>query len=254
MKSFTLFISALTFLLFVQFSAQSQTTEELLKKPEELYASLQIPQAKKAIDELLKFAPDNYDILWRATRIYSGYTETLPEKDQEKILFQAKDLAERTIKANPQGMHGYLWRGIVTGKLALFKGVFGAADLVKSVNQDVKKAISLNNGGNGQLALAYYVLGRLHFKLAEKPKFVRMPLGLGFGNIDDALTFLKKSVDLNPAYIMSHLDYARALIEEDQYDEARRELLKIPALKIQTLGDDERKNEAKALLKEIEGK
>lgn len=232
--------------------ATSQTAEEVIAKSDELYAAIQLVPAKQAIDEAVKKYGDNYDILWRASRVYSGYAETLPEKDQEKVVLQAKEFAERTIKANPQGMHGYLWRGIANGKLALFKGVFSAAGLVKSINDDVKKAIALNNGSTAQLATAHYVLGRIHLKLSEKPKFVRMPLGLGFGNIDDAIIHLKKAVELYPGYIMFHLDYARALIEEDRESEAKRELLKIPAMKIQAYDDGKRKAEAKELLKEIE--
>jgi tetratricopeptide (TPR) repeat protein len=241
---------ALFFAAFLKIPAQ--TAEELYTKADEHYAAIQFPQAKTAIDEALKKYGDNYDVLWRAARVYSGIAETLPEKDQKATVLKVKDFAERTIKANPNGMHGYLWRGIANGKLALFEGVFGAAGLVKAINEDVKKAISLGNGSAAQIATAHYVLGRLHLKLSEKPKLVRMPLGLGFGNIDDAISHLKKSTELYNGYIMFHLDYARALIEEDKYAEARAQLQKIPAMKLLAYEDDTRKKEAAALLKEIQ--
>lgn len=229
----------------------SQSAEDLYSRADEHYGALQFTQAKTVIDEALKKAPDNYDVLWRAARVYSGIAETLSEKDGKATVLKVKEFAERTIKANPQGMHGYLWRGIANGKLALFEGVFGAAGLVKLVNEDVKKAISLNNGTPAHLATAHYVLGRLHLKLSEKPKLVRMPLGLGFGNIDDAIVHLKKAAELHPGYIMFHLDYARALHEEDRDADAKRELLKIPQMKIQAYEDDKRKKEAAVLLKDI---
>ena len=253
MNTLRLLILALCFTICAG-ELRSQTLSELLQKADEYSNSIQFAKARETIELAYRQEPSNYEVLWRMARIYIEYSETVPEKDQEKLCLQAREYADRAVQLNPSGMQGYLRRSAALGKLALFKGVFGASSLVKSSFEDAKKALSLNNDGQLPLASTHYVLGRIHLKLSEKPKLFRMPLGLGFGNIDDAIVHLKKAAELRPGFIMFHLDYARALVAEDRLEEARGELRKIPSMKTQAYNDDNRREEARKLLKEIEGK
>lgn len=243
------------FTLFFAFSGlEAQTSSEFCTKADAFSMLIKHSDAKNTIDAALKNFSNDYDVLWHAAKIYVEYGETIPENQQEVIYVQAKEFAEKALQINPNGMQAYIRRASASGKIALFKGVFSVGGLVKSVRDDTQKAISLNNAGQIPLATSHYILGRVHLKLCDKPKLVRIPLGLGFGNMEEAIEHLKKAVELRNGFIMFHLDYARALVEEDKYQEAKDQLYKIPSMQLQSFDDDKRKKEAQELLEKIKNK
>jgi hypothetical protein len=128
--------------------------------------------------------------------------------------------------------------------------VLDAADLVEAVKADAEKAIALNNAGAMTTAAAHYILGRTHLKLTETPRPLRMPLGLGWGNLADATKHLKAATELRPNFIMYQLDYARALLKGGQGAQAKALLGAIAGLSVQEPGDEERKKEAVEALKD----
>jgi tetratricopeptide (TPR) repeat protein len=202
----------------------------------------------------------NYHMLWRMSRTYVDIAEHLPvgndeQKKAQMSMYQLSlDYAEKTIKANPAGMMGYLRRAISNGRVALSKGVFSQIGLIKTVKADLEKAIQLHNEDDHQLAVAHYVLARSHAKVCEKPYLVRMPLGLGWGDRKVAAAEYEKAVALKPEFIMFRLDAARNYVEMDDYQKAKEHLYKIPQLGIHDEDDVQFKKEASTLLQEIKNK
>ncbi len=120
----------------------------------------------------------------------------------------------------------YTFRAAANGKIGLFKGVFSVAPIVDQVRDDCEKAISLDPNNS----IAYYIMGRTHAKLAEKSKIFRWPLGLAWGNIDDAIKFYEKASSLDPNFIMFRLDLANAFLSDDDTEKAREQLKAIPSM------------------------
>lgn len=214
---------------------------------------------QKALETFLRadsLSPNNAEVLWRISRSYVDIGEHLPanndeEKDKQLETYQkAWDYANNAVTANPKSSMAYCRRAIASGRVALFKGVFSVGGLVNSTRDDCLKAIELDPNN----AAAYYVLGRAHAKLVEKPKIVRWPLGLGWGNIDDAIKNYDKAIALRPDFIMYRLDAARAYVENDDYAKAREELNIIPTLPKKDEDDDQFRKEAKELLDQIKDK
>jgi tetratricopeptide (TPR) repeat protein len=145
---------------------------------------------------------------------------------------------------------GYTREAIANGRIALFRGIWDALDLVKQTKADCEKAISLD----ANEPAAYYVLGRTNAKVCEKPKFVRWPLGLGWANMDDALKYYEKAIELRPTFIMYRLDCAKAYIDESEYAKAKEHLTKIASLSKEDEDDDMFRKEAKELLDKIKNK
>jgi thioredoxin-like negative regulator of GroEL len=252
--------SAVLALFVMLFGAAStlyaQDVKALCDKADELLEQGKVADAKKVLEQAKGQAPTSYDVLWRMARtmVLTGDTQEGNKAEQEKTYYNAKYFADEAIKANPNGAQGFVRRAAANGKIALFKGVLGAKESVNAVREDAQKAISLNSDGAQALAAAHYILGRTHLKLTETPKPVRMPIGLGWGNLNDALTNLKKAVDLRSDFILYQLDYARALAKNEQYADARAALQKIASLKFQDYGDDVRKQDAVKLLQDYQGK
>jgi tetratricopeptide (TPR) repeat protein len=214
---------------------------------------------QKALDKFLeadKASPKNCEILWRISRSYVDLGEHLgssSDEDKEKQLGtyqKALDYANQAVEANPQSSMAYCRRAIATGRVALFKGVFSVGGLVNATKADCEKAIALDPSN----AAAYYVLARGHAKLVEKPKIIRWPLGLAWGNIDDAIKNYEKAIALKPNFIMYRLDAARAYVENDDYKKAKEYLSSIPSLPKMDEDDDQFRKDAKELFDKIKDK
>ena len=210
-------------------------------------------KALTAFNEALSLTPNDYGILWRLSRTYVDIGEHLPAKtDAEKqtqleYYEKSLDYAKQAVAVNPAGAMGYTRRAIASGRIALFRGIWDAIDLVKQTRADCEKAISLDAAEPA----AYYVLGRTHAKVCEKPKFIRWPLGLGWANMDDAIKNYEKSIELRPDFIMYRLDCARAYVELSEYGKAREHLIKIASLSKADEDDDVFRKEASELLDKI---
>jgi len=204
-------------------------------------------------NEALALSPNDYEILWRLSRTYVDIGEHFPkntdaEKQKQLECYEKSlDFAKKAINANPKGAMGYTREAIANGRIALFRGIWESLDLVKQTKADCEKAIALDSTE----ATAYYVLGRAHAKVCEKPKFIRWPLGLGWANMNDAVKNYEKAIELRPSFIMYRLDCARAYVEMDEYKKAREHLTKIASLSKEDEDDDVFRKEAAELLEKI---
>lgn len=256
-----LHVLAICTILLLSQGTYSQTVNELILAGDN-YATKEFDN-QKALDAYLqadKLSPNNWEIYWRISRAYIDIAEHLPansdaQKDAQLQKYQqAFDYADKSVKLAPDKSVTYLRRAIANGRIALFKGVFTAIGLVNSVKDDCEKAISLSNGGTEIQSISHYVLGRTHAKVCEKAYLVRLPLGLGWGDMDKAINHFKKAIELRPNYRMYHLDLAKAYIEENEYAKAKEHLIKIEKLPIQDEDDEQFLAESKKLLNQIKNK
>ena len=196
-------------------------------------------------------------MLWRISRALVDIANKLPEGTDEqkdakynkyKESFVYADSAVRM--AEDQSVT-YLRRAIVNGRIALFEGVFSAIGTVNDVKDDCERAIQLNNGGNYVQALSHYVLARTHAKVCEKAYLLRLPLGLGWGDMEVAIREYQNAIKLKPNYRMFYLDLAKAYIEEDEYELAKENLLKVEKAPFILEDDEQYLKEAKQLLVEV---
>jgi tetratricopeptide (TPR) repeat protein len=251
-----------TFILFLLLPALllAQSAADLIKEGDELAAKFENQKALEKYLEADKVSPSNWEVCWRVSRTYVDIAEHMPssnskeEEAQLELYEKAFNYADKAVKLAPDKTITNLRRAISNGRIALFKGVFSAAGIVNDVKKDVDRAIQLNNGGTENLATAHYILGRTHAKLSEKSSVFRWPLGLSWGDIDDAIKNYQRAIQLRPTFIMYHLDLARAYVAEDEYQKAREHLNKIPTLPIQDEDDQKFIAESKQLLQEIKNK
>ncbi|HEY9166812.1 MAG TPA: tetratricopeptide repeat protein [Candidatus Kryptonia bacterium] len=251
MKSMVL---AVVMLLSCAFSGP--TLQDLLKKSDDLFNSFDNKEALQVLRDANNEYPDNAEILWRMCRAQTHIADHMPvatddQKDEQLQAYQeAYNNADRAVKADGNNSMAYTYRAVANGKVALFKGVFSVAPIVKQVREDCERAIALDPNN----AIPYYILGRTHAKLAEKPKLFRWPLGLAWGNMDDAIKFYEKAVGLDGNFVMFRLDLAKAYDEQEEYQKAREQLWTIPGIPKRDEDDDSLKTAASSLLQDIKDK
>lgn len=236
-------LSSLMFNNFVQADVQ---------KFDELIRGQKVAEAKNHLGEAIKKAPKDVGLLERRSRLLLILGDQNTNKDEQLRLYdEALKQAEKVIEIDSKAMMGYVRRAAANGKVALFKGVLQAKDLVNQTKADTEMAIKLNNASPYSLALAHYILGRAHLKLSETPKALRMPLGLTWGNLNDAEKNLAKAVELFGESISFRVDYAKVLVEKKHNTGAKEQLNKAIALPQSDPGDPMKLKEAKELLSKI---
>jgi len=218
-----------------------------------LLAAAQLAPAVTLVDQALAATPRDFEVLWRGSRVRLLQGDAAPEKSkaQDKFYRDALALAERAIKANGSAPDGYVRRAAANGKVALFAGVLEAVDHVLQAQDDSEKVIAMRHVPPVTLATAHYILGRTHLKLTDTPRPLRMPLGLGFGNAADARTHLRRATELRSGFVLFQLEYARALLANNDTTAAQTILLQLSSLANQEIGDEERKREGAELLRTI---
>ena len=258
MKSVMLLVSLLCLFLLTTRPIQSQTNNltDVLKSCDDLFFKFDDQGAYKALIDANKNFPHNAEILWRLCRVETHIADRMPvstdeQKDAQLVVYQtALSYGDSAVAADPKNSDAYTFRAAANGKIALFKGVFSVAPVVKQVRDDCERAISLDPNNS----IAYYILGRTHAKLAEKPTIVRWPLGLAWGNLDDAIRFYEKAISLDPNFVMFRYDLAKAYISDDEYQKAKEQLYVIPRIPKRDEVDDSLKTESQKLLQEIKDK
>lgn len=235
----------------------SQSLEDLLKDCDRQVAEYNNIKALELLEQTDKKYPNNWEVYWRISRALIDVGEHLPantdkQKDEQEAMFRkAFDYADKSVKLASDNSITYLRRAIAGGKLALFEGVFSSIGTVKDVKSDCEKAIQLGSGGNHVQALAHYVLGRTHAKVCEKSYLIRLPLGLGWGDIEEAIRLFNLAINLRPNFRMFYLDLGKAYIEEDEFEKAREVLKKVEKAPKADEDDDKVLAEAKKLLFDI---
>lgn len=236
----------------------AQTLEELITEGDKYYSEFNNEKALDVFTKADQLYPNNWEVYWRFSRTYVDIGEHMPtstdEQEEAQLATYQKSLnyADKAVKIAPNTSVTYLRRAIANGRIALFKGIFSVAGVVNAVKDDCEKAIKLGNGGDFIQAVSHYVYARTHAKVSEKWAPARAILGLGWGDINIALKEYKKAIELKSDYMMIYVDYARALIEEDDYTTARKMLNKALECPILDEDDNKRIQEAKNLMKEIE--
>ena len=152
----------------------AQDVKSACTQADNLLEDGKVSEARKALDAAYNAGIKDYEWLYRSSRVTLLQADIESDNTKkEGMYYEAKRLADEALKLNSNGMNGYIRRAAAAGKIALTKGVLGAAEQVKSAREDAEKAIALNNATPQSLAAAHYILGRTHLKLSETAKAKR---------------------------------------------------------------------------------
>jgi len=208
--------------------------------------------------EALALDSADYDANWKLARVLVDQGLMLPnaQKNRRDSLYaEARALAERAVRVNPNGADGHYMVAVAIGRVALNLGARERVRLAKVIRDEALRATELNPRHDGAL----HVLGRWNAEIQRLPGitkfFAKTFLGASIFNEatwPNAENYLTQAVALDPTNIYHHLDLAEVLIDMDKPADARPHLEHIAQM---ALGcdpmDPTYKTQAAALLQRI---
>ncbi len=204
--------------------------------------------------EVLSLTGANAEILWRISRAYIDIGGQMPvgtdeEQEAQLVMYEkALEFAEKGVSIDPGNSMALTQRAIARARVTLYKGLWESVGLLNSVRADLELALQLDSTNH----LAHYTLATTHLKVIERPWLIRWPLGLGWGNRDEAMAHFEAAIALRWDNIGYRFACGRAYIEDGEYEIARAHLSLIPLLRPRDRGDNGAREEAFATLDRIQ--
>ena len=163
----------------------------------------------KSMQQLMISSDMSADLLWRQARANIDKGENLEGEAGEPYFTQAVKLAEQAIQMDPNNADAHLMLAIASGRMALLRGPFKAAGLVKQAFHEAHLAATLGDS----IPVAFYVIGRTHKKLMEKSGLARTVAGLTFASEDSIPIYFERTLEISHGnMIQCHVEYADFLL------------------------------------------
>ena len=177
-------------------------------------------QALQLIEAALKESPNDYQVLWRATRsLYYTADGLADEKERIKMYERAMEIGARAVAQNPNGVEGHFWLAANVGGFCRDKGGMTAFRNVKKARTGMEMVLKLNDAY--EEGAAYMALGEIDRQLP----------GLFGGNLKRSIATLEKGLTVAPKNPEIKYALAESYREANRKADARKqiqELLELP--------------------------
>jgi tetratricopeptide (TPR) repeat protein len=165
-------------------------------------------------EEALRRGLPKDEAYWRMARLKAWEGAIAKESSERLMLFkEAERWAHKGIDANPENVEAHFWLGVAYGRIGETQGILKSLSLIEPIRHEMDEVLKLNPNHAG----AHHLLGVMYRKL---------PWFKG-GSNKKSVEELQKSIMLNNANTLYHLDLAKTYLEMDKTDEARQELEKV---------------------------
>jgi tetratricopeptide (TPR) repeat protein len=194
-----------------------QTVDELIAQGDKLCSEMRDMETAKEAESIyfkaMGLSQNDYDVLWRLSRILFYIGEHTESKKEKKGIFaRGVYYAEKAVVLEPEKPDGHYWLGVNHGKVGETRGVLKSLSLVKPIKNAMNKVIELEpsyeDGGPDR------VLGRVFFKLP----------GFAGGDKDKSLEHLLRSKEFGPEDALTRVYLAETYLKLKEKEKAREEL------------------------------
>ena len=242
-------------ILFVLFAccaikANAQSASELVRKADNLEASLQEESAYNTFREVLRVDPRNYYALWKCSELCSRIGNRQKTKQGKEDYFKAGRIyAETAIKVNPNGADGYYALSVAMGRRALMEGGDERIKAVREIRTNAEKALKIDP----KHGRAWHVMGKWHYEVSnlnvvEKAALKIIYGGLPKASLKESIAAYEKAKSYEPVFALNNLELAKAYHRDGQKAKAISLLQSLPSIPPKTEDDIRIQNEGKSLL------
>ena len=171
---------------------------------------------KKALD----ISEDKPDAYWKLARILWVKQEKTPTKDQKKkIMAEARSFIKTAVKKHPQNVDIRLWRAIINRAIINSSYIHSAGFLesILFLSKGIKEDLEFVLEKRKDSTRAIVALGTYYYYL---------PDSFG-GDLEKAIFFFKKALELSPKFHRANLFLARAYYKKNKILFAANNLSKV---------------------------
>ena len=244
----------LAFALLAGRPVQAQMSESAsLALADSLWQVGQPEASLEPLEALLEASPMDADVLWRIARAKGDLGEAAKEEDEKETWYRAAlEDAQAAVEADSMNADAFLTQAIAAGRVGLISGTKEKVELSRDVKESVDRAIELDP----EKALAYHVRGRWNYEVASLGFFSRAALKLVYGGLPDAsyesaIQDFRRAIELEDR-VVNHLELGKAYLKVDDASQAKDELERALELENHYPGDTAYKQEAEALLADLD--
>ena len=253
-KRVSLIVSAI--ICFLGVSLAAQDFEGLIARGDSLADQWDYRGAAIAYSKALAIDSASYEAQWKTGDMYTELADALDEdkKDQKERYFEeAARHCEKAVELNPDGWEGHLKLSVVYGRLGLFRGGKEKVKLGQKVRTEAEKALELNPSTD----IAMHVLGRWHQNIADLSGLLKFFAKTFFGeelkgSFEESAEWFKKAIEINPTHIEHYYQLAVTYEMMGKEEKMKEPLEKVLSLEAVKQGDEELKEKAKQMLKDLD--
>jgi len=251
------FRSLLVGCLVVAGAARAQSPSDHIALGDSAYAHFKPDEA--LTHYLAAVGPDssNYEALWKAARSEIDLAEA--EKDEgrrNQFSVAGERLARRAIRVNPQDAEAHFHLARALGRRALSVGVRDRVKFGTEVHDEAMAALRLDPNHPGAL----HVMGVWNAEIMRlngiQRFFAKNVLGgrvFGEASWDKAVSYMERSVAVDPDRIVHHLDLAKIYADVGDKAKARTQLELVVQGRRSDFNDPAYQREAQAALAKLGG-
>lgn len=226
--------------------------DDLIAKGDAHYQKLQPAEALRYYLPAEKLEPNNARLLVRIARQYRHLMSDAPKRDKAPLGRTALDYAQRAVTLAPNDPDTHLALAISHGKLLPLLGNKEQVANSRAIKASADRVLALDPNND----LAWQVLGRWYFNLAEVGGVKRALAKLVYGNLppatfEDAARCYEKAIKLNPSRPLHHIELGRTYAKLGRDEEARKALTKGLGMPNTEKDDEETKQRGRELLAKL---
>ncbi len=228
-------------------------TNSMMTKANHAYKSKKESDALKIYQSVLKENPTNLEALCMSSYLCSREGARQSNKNTRNSYYKAANTyANAALKVNPHSGKSNYVKALALGRIALISSAKEKVAASRNIKKYAERAIKYSPKHAG----AWHILGRWNYgvatlNMAEKAAAKALYGGLPEGSIANAIRYYKKSMSLDPDYLINYLELGRAYKQAGQISNAKKILkqgMNRPAV---LEGDDAIRSKCTALYKSL---
>ncbi len=234
-------------------AAEDLPIEAVLRQADELDGRREVSAALKLLELAEPRFPKHAELLIRLAKQQSNQIFSAPtEAEKKRLAALCLATAERAVAADTNSARARLSVGICLAKNFPHVDNQTKVNFSRRLKQETERAIALDP----KLDLAYHMLARWHFEVAEMNFVLRGIAKLVYGGIPkgtlaEARANFERAIALAPSRIIHRHQFAQTLLAARQRADAVAQLQKCLALEPVDADDAEAKVAATRQLKEL---
>jgi len=207
-------------------SARSLSGDPQIDLGDKLFFENRAEESLDVFESIVEAHPDNFDALWRAARgaVVMGLLAHGTEIENRWFM-RGEGYARRATALQPDGLDGLYWLASSKGLRAVQTSAINASRLGTEVYELAHRILEMDPLHAG----AYHSLGVLNYEVQKLKPIQRFVATRIMGNRafrltswDDAEKHLARAVELEPEFILYHLDLGKMYLERKQMTLARQ--------------------------------